>query len=85
MSTGHTALFYLLRFGFLPFYSFIFLPFYLLRQVVYSILHPLSPLLRRAATVECLPWYRLAYMYGKMLAHIAIHLVHKEYHGKIER
>ena len=24
-------------------------------------------------------------MYGKMLAHIAIHLVHKEYHGKIER
>ena len=70
-------------FTLLLFLLFYFLPFS--RQFVNNVLYIPCPFGRLSGTVEGLPWYGLAYVYGEMLANIAIHPVDKEYHGEIER
>ncbi len=54
-------------------------------EFVNPVLHILCPLCGRLAVIESLPWNRLADGDAEMLAHILVHLVHQEHHGKVER
>lgn len=54
-------------------------------EFVNPVLHILCPLCGRLAVIESLPGNRLADGDAEMLAHILVHLIHEEHHGKVER